>query len=220
MSWDDADDIIVFSGSLPKGVSVAESKVIFNGDTAASDQKGTVTINNTHLPKGITISGGKAIVGPDFEYEILGEVHTDSNGGLGGLWDTHATPLYFYPYSEDEAWRNTFCHVQVPLVWVTLGIWTFVPTYIPCRTVDTNDPENVEDRKMRIVNTLKKATKALGVTCVLFLGQEPLLFKTTQGAAYNFGHGISAFSATTENKKIEWGQAWGLALRKKTNAAP
>jgi hypothetical protein len=214
MSWGDADDITVFSGSLPKGVVVDPNKVNF-GDSATTQNEQSVSISNSHLPRGIVISGGKAIISPAFPYEILGEVHTETNGEFAiGIANAHGVPLYFYPYSEDEGWKNPFCHIQVPLAWVTLAIWTLVPTYWPCRTLDSNGADDVDARKMRIVNTLKKATKAMGGTHLLFVGEYPLVLQTTQGVAYNFGR-VTTFSSSTETERLDWAQGWGLVLKKK-----
>ncbi|PKA05070.1 hypothetical protein CH375_07250 [Leptospira ellisii] len=45
-----------------------------------------------------------------------------------------------------------------------MSLWAFFsPTYWPCLVIDTsNDADQIGKRKMRIVNNLKKITKAVG----------------------------------------------------------
>ncbi len=38
----------------------------------------------------------------------------------------------FYEYNADESLRRGYCYWQVPLHWLTLGLWYVVPTDYPC----------------------------------------------------------------------------------------
>lgn len=190
----------------------------------AADVKEIVVMSAPKLPKGLTIKDGKATITAEFEYEIVGEIFTDTKGLMGNT-GFRAIPFYFYDYPEDEAsWRKPLCWPQVPLGWITLGLWSiFMPTYYPCKTMDYNSVADIRNRRMRLVNTLKKATKALGATHMLFLGQEPIVFESVQGVGYQpKGSAFAFWSASTVKDEYQWGRAWGLALKKKdlTSSTP
>jgi hypothetical protein len=151
------------------------------------------------FPEGITYENGKLITAPDSQYDILAKVYTNI--------DSVNYPLWFSSYPEDEAWRNGYCNCQVPLTWLTLGIWTFVsPFSYPCFGIDTNNTADISARKMRVMNTLKKAAKAAGgeILVVTSLGQ------------------ITTINAQTGAKMgtLDMTGAEGYALKRKKPVAP
>lgn len=104
-------------------------------------------------PKGIKITKGRVkLYGRKYRY--LGKVYTEFN--RPGLFT-------FYKYPEDMGWRNSYCHFQQILTWLTLGVWFISPTYWPCYVKDSsNERSDVKARRLRMVKTMQKMTKALG----------------------------------------------------------
>ena len=85
-------------------------------------------------------------------YEILGKVTAKPAGE------------FFYPYRE--GWRKPVCYPQRVLVVATLFAWFLSPTVWPCFI----SAGTVEERRDRIVEALKRATKSLGGNLVLVGG--------------------------------------------------
>lgn len=113
------------------------------------------------LPDGMSIEGGQ-LVFDHAKYQMLGRVGADyahfRGANLGFL---------FYRYKESEGWRTHLCEWQVPLTWLTLGAWAFVmPTYLPCRVGFGSE----EGRRGDVVETMQRATKALGGNLVIVAG--------------------------------------------------
>jgi len=110
------------------------------------------------LPEGMRAHDGVLEVDTE-RYEILGKVSADLNNPLAanmGIW--------IYDYKPEERWRVGYCAWQVPLTWVTLGLWAWVsPLHYPCKAPMGDD----EERKQEIVATLQRATKALGGNMVV-----------------------------------------------------
>ncbi len=109
------------------------------------------------LPPGIAW-GPEGLVIQDPRYRVVADVAAYPKWArLSNLG------LWFYDFPDDQAWRKFYCGAQVPLSWVTLTLWSWLsPTYYPCRTVETNLPDDVAERRMRILETMRKATKAAG----------------------------------------------------------
>lgn len=144
-----------------------------------------------NYPEGVSFQDSKIIADPA-RFQLLGAVEATQNptlvAGLG--W-------WIYHYREDERWRVGYCAWQVPLGWVTLGLWGIVPIHYPCGVSQGTE----EDRRAEIVRTLQKATKALGgdVLIVTYFGKL---------------HGPLGPDASTEFTKATLGT--GYALRAKT----
>ena len=85
-------------------------------------------------------------------YEVLGKVSAKPAGE------------FFYPYKE--GWRKPVCWPQRVLVVATLFLWLAVPTAWPCFI----GSGSVEDRRDSIVESMKRATKAMGGNLVLVAG--------------------------------------------------
>ncbi len=117
------------------------------------------------LPEGVQLHDGKIAVDPA-RYEVLGEVSAAPKGSGFARMN-----VWFYDYPEDESWRKGLCYWQTPLVWVTLGIYLFVsPINYPCWVVDGSSASAIEDRKHRIIETLRTGTKALGGNMLVVTG--------------------------------------------------
>jgi len=150
------------------------------------------------LPQGVSLDGDKIKADPA-QYEILGKVYTNFKPPY--IFNT-----WFYDYPEDESGRKLYCHVQVPLAWITLTMWSYLPWTYPCQVVDSyNNPKDINARKFRIVNTLKKATAALGgnILVITSLGK----LKTVSGTTGQELHTLDMIAAE------------GYALRSKKLAA-
>lgn len=73
------------------------------------------------LPKGISLAHGTLQVEEGYQHQVLGWFKVTR---------TRASPIWFYPYRGIG--RKALCYWQVPLTWITLGIWMIVPTSYPC----------------------------------------------------------------------------------------
>ncbi len=105
------------------------------------------------FPKGVYVKNGK-IINKNRRLRYLGKVYAEFN---------RPSLFSFYPYAEDQSWRNKPCHFQQLITWVTLGIWMLSPTYWPCLVDDSsNDPQAVKERRSRMITTLQKMTYAMG----------------------------------------------------------
>lgn len=162
MSWNDAQDVKVYIGEAPAGLSLEKDKLV-------------ATSPDAHVLAVVSAA--------------------PSSSGWG-----------FYDYSEDEKWRKPYCWTQAPLVYATLGIWVWLsPTYYPCLIKDdSNSPSAVEERRARIISTLKKAVKAAGgnVLVISELGKTDII--TVRG---------SDGSATGVVQSVEMTGAKGYAVK-------
>jgi len=99
-------------GDIPFDSRIEEVQV-FN-DYAV---KGFVYDDKAHELKAVPGTGNK----------VIGHVH---------LHFPHMKNPYleywFRDYRPEESWRAAMCHPQVPLTWLTLGIWSIIPTYYVC----------------------------------------------------------------------------------------
>lgn len=146
----------------PKVESVGDYKDMRAYAKATEDVKPTeakdVRVIMGALPEGMRAHDG--VLEVDHErYEVLGKVSADLNNPLAanmGVW--------VYDYKPEERWRLGYCAWQVPLTWVTLGLWAWVsPLHYPCKAPLGDD----EERKQEIISTLQRATKALGGNMVV-----------------------------------------------------
>jgi hypothetical protein len=127
------------------------------------------------LPPGLEVHEGNVVVTDPSRVQLLGFVGADAkNGGLA--------PFSFYNYPEDEAWRRPYCYAQAPLTWITAMLWSVLPFDYPCWVAETEAPADVGARKRRIVQTLQRATKALGGNAVVVesLGDTVFVHKGTE----------------------------------------
>jgi hypothetical protein len=147
-------------------------------------------------PEGVELRGAELVVDPG-RYELLGQVTASPEGSVFSRFGA-----WFYDYPEDESWRKPYCYWQVPLVWVTLTFYAwFSPLQYPCRVVDGSSASDIEARKHRLIETLRKGTKALGGNLVVVAS-----FGRTQLVVA----GTSQVLDTTEMTRAE-----GFALRVK-----
>jgi len=148
------------------------------------------------LPKGISVAnGGTLQVDDPAHFELLGTVKATGDGADFFVFT-------FYPYVEGERWRRGLCYWQVPLNWVTLSIWSFVsPLHYPCKVGAPNSTSAIDERKARLIGSMRRTTKALGgnVLVVTSLGGTKLIHAQT-------GDVLGTTEATVGE---------GIALRKK-----
>ena len=86
------------------------------------DKIAEVKILQDALPDGLEVKGGTISVKEGFPHVVLGKFTLRAGS---------ASPFWFGDY--DAGWRKGYCYPQVPLTWVTLGIWgTLVPLSYPC----------------------------------------------------------------------------------------
>ena len=160
------------------------------------------------LPEGMALKDG-LIVYDHAQYELLGKVsatYKDPGAVNYGLW--------FYSYKEDERWRKGLCAWQVPLSWVTLTMWSYLsPSYYPCRVV----PGSEEERRADIVETMQRATKALGGNLVIVAGFGGVDFVTVNG---NTGAVVASSSVSTLNGGGYAFKATGAASKPAPGATP
>ncbi|XDD50239.1 hypothetical protein AB3N59_18130 [Leptospira sp. WS92.C1] len=149
------------------------------------------------VPAGISWNGN-TLQYDEKKWEVLGTVHSDYDQGGHIFW--------FYNYLEEESWRKSYCHWQVPINWITLGIWAFTPLYYPCWVSESKDDVQAENnRKMRITNSLKKITKIAGGNTVLV--------ESFGDLRINFYNANTGQSGGTVSYKTISGHGW--ALKKK-----
>jgi hypothetical protein len=77
------------------------------------------------IPEGLVFDDGQLSVTEGYAHEIRGKFSLRNSGLLGFYFFA-----WFFPYEDD--WRKGLCYWQVPLEWVTLGLWSVVPTSYPC----------------------------------------------------------------------------------------
>ena len=103
------------------------------------------------LPPGIGLKDDVLQV-DSAQYEVLGKVAAKPAGA------------FFYPYRE--GWRKPVCYPQRVLVVATLFVWAIVPTSWPCFVSEGT----VDERRDRIVEAMKRATKTMGGNMVIVAG--------------------------------------------------
>jgi hypothetical protein len=144
------------------------------------------------LPAGVTSSKKGIQVTRDSAFELVAKLRVSIDDSYSiltffGLWG--------YDYPSDENWRNGLCCWQIPISWITLTLWAwYSPLYWPCRVSESNDASDVNDRKKRMINMLKRATRAADGT-VLFISR---LGNTAPGVPGNSGpsmHSLDMVSA-------------------------
>ena len=133
-------------------------------DDMPSSEAADVRVVIGQLPEGVRIDHEEIVADPA-RYALVGRVSADIRP-YGWTW----LGWWFYDYPEGESWRNVYCGVQVPLTWLTLSIWTFVPFHYPCAVNEGASPSAVGDRRSRVIRTMQKATKAAGGDLLVVTG--------------------------------------------------
>jgi hypothetical protein len=86
------------------------------------DKLGDVKILQNATPEGIEIKDGTISVKEGYPHVVLGKFTLSS---------ALASTIWFADY--EPTWRKGYCYPQVPLTWVTIGLWQFlVPLAYPC----------------------------------------------------------------------------------------
>ena len=105
---------------------------VFEGDIPFESARKVALFTEKRLPRGISLNEEQEIrVSPGSEYEVVEKVYLKIPF-INNPYISNGT-LWFYSYRPEEGWRKPFCHWQVPLHWVTLGLWSIVPLSWPCR---------------------------------------------------------------------------------------
>jgi hypothetical protein len=125
-------------------------------------------------------------------YEVLGKVAAKPAGE------------FFYPYRED--WRRPLCYPQRALTVATLFVLALVPTSWPCWVSGGSDDE----RRDRIVEAMKRATRVMGGNLVLVGG---------------FGGSVTieragATSATVSTPEATEGVGWAIRVKSAPSTSP
>jgi hypothetical protein len=123
------------------------------------------------LPDGLALSeqGSKITILPGYEnkYSILGAVAAGYNKDP---LITLKNFLWVPTFQGADEWRKWLCYPQAPIKLLTLGLWGyFSPTAWPCVAVA---PSDELDRKRDLIDSLKKAAKAMGANAIAVSGAE------------------------------------------------
>ncbi len=142
---------------------------------------------------------GHTLIYDEKKWELLGHVYSDYNQDSPLFW--------FYDYLEEESWRKPYCYWQVPINWVTLGIWAFTPFYYPCIIREKKDDVQAENnRKIRITNSLKKITKVAG--------GDTVIVESFGDLQINFMNANNGQSVGTIGIKTVSGAGWAFKRKK------
>ena len=76
------------------------------------------------MPPGLHEQGNTLVVEPGYQHEVVGRVTVKGRKG------TFFFLARFLEYRD--LWRKALCYWQVPLEWVSLGLWSLVPLSYPC----------------------------------------------------------------------------------------
>jgi hypothetical protein len=87
-----------------------------------ADKIAGVKVLQNALPDGVEVKDGTISVKDGYPHVVLGKFT---------LSPSFASTFWFADY--DPTWRKGYCYWQVPLTWVTLGLWqALVPISYPC----------------------------------------------------------------------------------------
>lgn len=172
--------------------------------TLPPDTLRAIVVAEGRLPEGLVIEDDQVKVTDRSRYEIVAQVSTqyDMPRAIAA-----ALGVGFYRYDTSEAWKNPYCNVQVPLGWLTLGLWTAMPFHYPCMVAEGDTPEAEDRRRQRILEALVRATAASGANLLVLteLGDLKIITYT------DFGTMISSLGTVA---------GAGVAIRDKTRGAP
>lgn len=120
------------------------------------------------IPEGIKLDGGQFSVEEGYQHQIVGKFALAPQGGM----------FYFMAWFHDyeDGWRKGLCYWQVPLEWLTLGIWTAVPTAYPCFPTPARE-------KLKLQADAKALAEAAGADTVIMGWFMSLDQKEALGAA-------------------------------------
>jgi hypothetical protein len=182
-------------------------------EKVADEEAKDVRVLVGSIPPGMTYEHEVLSVDPD-QYEVLGKVEAKLNNPTAanlGLW--------VYDYAPDERWRVGFCAWQVPLSWVTFSLWSWLsPTHYPCKAVVGDE----ESRTATIVQTLKRAGKAIGADLVVVptLGGTVVISGTEHSATVSTWNATNATGYAVKRKRHEEAAAASAGARAKTARMP
>jgi hypothetical protein len=137
-------------------------------ESLKSEEVRHIPVLLNQLPEGVSFSGEQIQVAPDSPWTLIAEATAMPNGGRN-YW-----LMGFYDYNEDESWRKGLCYWQVPLHWLTIGLWYIVPTDYACNVFESNSVSSANERKRRVISTLQRAASASGADLVVLTGERKL----------------------------------------------
>jgi hypothetical protein len=162
------------------------SEINSKADNMSWSEAKEVVVFLAEGPDGMHIDSTGLAVYDNAKWELLGKVSASPN--TGGNIITYA----FNKYPEDQQWRNTYCKINGGFLVLTVGFWNFTPFPWPCQVRNDNSVEDVDGRKLRIVNTLKKAVKAADGDLVLISALGNIEYKTSSGQTFSTTEMMSA----------------------------
>ena len=83
-----------------------------------------------------------------------------------------ALSFWFRSYRPEQSWRRSYCYPQVPLLWITLGLWAIVPlNYVcppaPWHTGSLRELAGHEERKRLLYDALRAEAVRKGGNAVV-----------------------------------------------------
>lgn len=98
--------------------------------------------------------------------DVILDLHWSDAGVLSGcVSDGRKT------YVEGERWRAWYCTPQIPLSWLTLGMWALLsPLHYPCVPASGTKDSDVANRQHQLSLAMKKAARAAGGDFLIITG--------------------------------------------------
>jgi len=106
------------------------------------------------VPEGISVNDGQISSESDYEHEVIGHFSFRPDYKRQ---DSDALDAFT---NYKTGWRKAVCYPQVPLRYVTLGLWKIIPTSYPCYG-------SISQSKEDMISEAQKLTKITGVFLIL-----------------------------------------------------
>ncbi|MBL7716659.1 MAG: hypothetical protein JNL01_14435 [Bdellovibrionales bacterium] len=152
-------------------VGLKVDKALVEKAAKIKEAKEGITIYRTKLPEGFALSDDdKSVqVKPEYRanYQFMGEIESDfmkvdgSEYFQNWLW----VPEY------TDSWRNVYCGAQAPLKALTLGTYSYMPTFWVCNTALPSDEDSRLESHMA---NLKKMATVMDGDVVILVGSKDL----------------------------------------------
>lgn len=110
--------------------------VIARFEGSSTDQEPRARVFLDAIPEGIAAQNGALVVIPGYAHQVIGTFTLGPQDGTFWMWLAR-----FFDY--EDGWRRGLCYPQVPLEWVSLGLWTAVPTSYACHPTASRDKVNI-----------------------------------------------------------------------------
>ncbi len=151
-----------FGASVEIPGQVSDTRAISErAERMSGGEAADVKVYFGEMPAGLALDQNGLTVQPGYTHQVVGKVSV-----VPKMQNTFAAG--FYDYVDEQEARSYACAPQTVLVYLTLFTWVIVPTYYPCiMSPGGNDPDDIADRKARILTVLQKAARASGGDAVL-----------------------------------------------------